>query len=390
MAEAIVACPSCGKKFRVDDSTGPGQFDCTNCGTAVPTGAVTAAPARAVPARGGRRGGRGGGGRQRRGAGGSGGRRARPAGRARGGRRGGGGRYDDEYDMPPEKSNATLFIVLGIVGVLVVGGGIVLAITMSGDGPTTPALNTAGANNGGGTPNQPAAANPPPYAAPVQRPPTDTGGAKPLNATPSGTGDAQPLNVPGGSSGIGGSNTSTTSENPINARGTDHVRPGGTGGRGGSIGAGDSLLGLPKMKLRPLSLDRLMKGLEHLEETSPELRSEIDKLCSTLVDFFAGSDGNMAQRRLAEIGKPGIPMMIAAFMKAGDFSSREGMTNACVVDEALRMTVGKPTGMMELRQMANPSKNQIERTAKGWAVWWFTKGYDQSSYQTEEGDDGDE
>jgi len=44
--------------------------------------------------------------------------------------------------------------------------------------------------------------------------------------------------------------------------------------------------------------------------------------------------------------------------KAGDFGSREGMTNDCVVDEALRMTVGKPAKMLELRQMANPGAKQ--------------------------------
>ncbi len=363
MADAIIACPSCGKKFRVAEETEPGQFDCTNCGTPVPYGAA-AAPARAVPAR---KAGRARPARGRRPASA----RGRPATRARRGRRG--ARDEDEYDAPPEKSNTTLWIVLGIVGVMVIGGGLVLILTMNGDEPVAPPFTTAGANDGSGATDQPAGGAP--SVEPIQT-------TQPRIPSPPSGIDA----LPGaGNTGTTGTDTTPNVPNPIRDRGTDQDRP--AGGRGEPVGDDDSLYGLSKMRLRPLSLERLMKGLGHLEETSPELRSEIDKLCSTLVDFFAGRAFIDAQKRLKEIGKPAVPIIIASFMKTGDFSSREGMTNACVVDEAMRMTVGKPAKMMELRQMANPSKNQIERTAKGWAVWWFRDGYKQDSFTVDEGEE---
>lgn len=278
--------------------------------------------------------------------------------------------------MPPPKSNATLYIVLAIVGVLVVGGGIILAVTLSKDEPVV--IVTDQTNEG--TTNQPPANT---YLPPIQQPPAKTDGAQPLNVSGGSTGLNPSSSGSGGTSGIGGA-ASTGNTPDIRGRGTEQVNPGG--GRSEAVGDSDKLTGLPTMKLRPLSLERLVKGLEHLEDTSPELKSEIDKLCATLVDFHAGRAYITAQNRLAEIGKPAIPMMIAAFLKAGDLSSEQGMTNACVVDEALRMTAGMPTGMMELRPMANPQKNQIERTAKGWAVWWFAKGHEMTSF----GDEDDE
>ena len=51
-------------------------------------------------------------------------------------------------------------------------------------------------------------------------------------------------------------------------------------------------------------------------------------------------------------------------------------------DQALRMIVGWHARMMELHPMAIPSKTQIERTAKGWAIWWFAEGYQQSTFET--------
>jgi len=90
---------------------------------------------------------------------------------------------------------------------------------------------------------------------------------------------------------------------------------------------------------------------------------------------------------LSEIGKPAVPLIIASFGECGDLGSREGMVNACVVDEALRMIVGNRGRMLVLRTMAAPSKTQIERTARGWAVWWFAEGYRQSSFEIGESDE---
>ncbi len=364
MADVIIACPSCGKKFKIAEETEPGQFDCTNCGTPVPYGA-DAAPARAVPARKAGRARPAHGGKRA-------GARARPAGRARRGRRG--ARNEDEYDAPPEKSNATLWIVLGVVGVLVVGGGIFLALTMGDDQPVTPPFTAA---NGTTDPTaQPAGGAP--AVVPIQ--------ATQPNVQPPPAGiDALPT---AGNSGVGGTDTTPRVPDPIRDRGTDRDRP--SGGRAKALGDSDSLFGLSRTRLRILSLSRLEKGLQHLEDTSPELRSEIDKLCATLVDPFAGRAFIDAQKRLAEIGKPAVPIMIAAFKKSGDFGSRDGMVNACVVDEAMRMTVGKAAKMMELRQMANPSAKQIEKTAKGWAVWWFRDGHQQDSFAVVEGGDDDD
>jgi hypothetical protein len=145
----------------------------------------------------------------------------------------------------------------------------------------------------------------------------------------------------------------------------------------------DDLCGLPRTRLVPLTCHRLMQGLGHLPDTDPELRAEIDTLCATLVDFLAGRAGIDAQDRLAEIGKPAVPLVIASFEQCGDLESLEGMCNACVVDEALRTMVGSPTRLMPLKPMANPDKNQIQRAAKEWAVWWFCEGYRQARFDPE-------
>ncbi|MHC4471721.1 MAG: hypothetical protein ACYS99_12235, partial [Planctomycetota bacterium] len=55
MADHIVACPSCGKRYKVREGSKPGEFQCTACSAMVPYGgaeaAPAAAPARAQPAR---------------------------------------------------------------------------------------------------------------------------------------------------------------------------------------------------------------------------------------------------------------------------------------------------------------------------------------------------
>jgi hypothetical protein len=301
-------------------------------------------------------------------------------------------RYDDDMEGAPQKSNATLWIIVAVAGVLVVGGVLAIVLTM-GDDPVTPPINMAGGGNegNGGVPaDNSGMTTPEPATYPGNTDPNSgsSGGAQPLTGV-GGTGNTGNA---GGTSG----NTSGTDpvdptpggSDPIRDRGSEHGRT--SGGRGEEVGADDSLYGKSKMALKPLHLDRLMKDLGHLESTPAEQQSEINKLCALLVDFNAGRAGTDAQHRLMELGKPGVPLIIASFMKAGDLGSREGMTNACFVDDTLRQVVGNPLGMMKLTPMANPGKNQIERTAKAWAIWWYLDGYKLESFDTGDEDDEEE
>ena len=130
--------------------------------------------------------------------------------------------------------------------------------------------------------------------------------------------------------------------------------------------------------------------LKHMDDTAADLRQEIDKLCAVIVDFNAGSDGMDAQARLVEIGKPAVPRVILAYSKAGDLSSREGMINACVVDETLLKICGNHARTDPLKPFGQPTASVIQKTALYWCAWWFSAGHKMDVFIEDEPEEEDE
>jgi hypothetical protein len=363
MGEFIVSCPSCGKKFRIQEGAPPGQFQCTSCSATVSYGAPAAAappkarpakarpaqarPAKAAPAAGGA-------GRARPAA-------ARaPAGRAprRGGARARRGRYADE-EGPPPKSNAPLFIVLGIAAVVVVGG-VLAFVLMQDDKPSKPkptdvASGTQPGGPGAGT--QPVAPEPAPGPGPTA-PQPGTGPTEPGPSLPPSDGPTRPPSD-------GPSGTARTEPSP---------EDGGSRAVTEEIPAGQ-LFGQKRFRLRMEPYEKLVVDLDHFDDTPDELKTEIDGLCKVIVDFNAGGDTLDARTRLREIGRPALPKIISAFIHAGDTGTPEGVANACFVDGTLREIVGDRVRDANLKPMARPSKAQIQKAVKEWYIWWYSEGY---------------
>jgi hypothetical protein len=98
------------------------------------------------------------------------------------------------------------------------------------------------------------------------------------------------------------------------------------------------------------------------------MRSEIDKLVETLMDFQSGRDGITAQKRLIEIGKPAVPMLLKAV--AGlKFESIEDRAAGGLVDYALREITRYTRGVPEIKAMMRDPK-QYQRVFKYRFIWW--------------------
>jgi hypothetical protein len=338
MADLVVACPSCAKKYRVREGSKPGQFQCTSCGAAVPYGAQ-AAPAKAVPARGGPGGGGRGGGRRPA--------RGRP-GRARGGARGrargrrGGGRYDDE-EGPPPKSNAALYAILIIAGVVVIGGVAALLLTQGGDEPYTPPTDVA--DEKPATPDPEPAPKPAPKPEPEPEPKPDP--------KPEPKPDPKPKPKP------------------------KPRKPG-------------ELAGMSRAGLATMSYEALVKELDFYEGTPEDVKSEINTLLKDLVDYNAGRAQLDAQSKLREIGRHAVPKVVSAFALVGDQGTHEGMVNTIIVQDTLIGIVGNPHNLTELKQFARPDKKTIQKVVKRWFVWWYSSGYQAKEFKLPDEDEEEE
>lgn len=328
MAEEIVACPGCGKKFRIPEGAPGGSFQCTACNATVPYG--KAAPRSGVKGSG-ANGARSAAGPARSAAAG-----ARAAGGSSARRR---GRADDAADAgdaghgrAKKKDGEKQAILWTSIGVLVLAGGIgaFLALRKKEEPappPKTPAPAAA-----------PAAQDPPPQPAPVAPTP-------PAAGTPgAGTGEGP---KPEDKSGIGGSKT---------------VAP-----------AGGSLA----------NLDALFVRIEDVPGVTPQERAEYDKDVALFVDFDAGKAGNEAYKRLKRLGRRAIPALLSSFeapWKGKKWDDPKEKWASFQVQQLLAEIVeaSRPGGDFFARYVpqnhgAVPSTD-FQRAARMWADWWLNRG----------------
>lgn len=115
--------------------------------------------------------------------------------------------------------------------------------------------------------------------------------------------------------------------------------------------------------------------LEHLADTPPELRSEIDRLIGELIRTDSlPRERSKVKARLREIGKPAVPRLLTRFndIKA---DSQEGIVQLTQIDALLRDMSGRAFGFSPAQQtvLASAKENEDARASalKQWYGWWY-------------------
>ncbi len=364
MADSIVSCPGCGKRYSVPEGVPPGQFQCQDCSAVVPYGqpaaAAAAAPA-AAPA--GARAGKPSGGRKR--------------------RRGGRGRDEDEGDddrgrkrgaaAGGAKKQDPMPYVLGIVAVgLVAIIGVILANRNADKGKGGTADTVASTSRGGGglragefggepVPEPAAAATP--KGTPLLDP---GGGSKPVREEPE-----DPMAVGPGAR----RKENTRSDEDLKYEAAANPPTGGNYGK--SV---DELRTLVRS-------DRasVVVPLEHLPDSGEDVRREVDSLVAVVANPDAGGEFIKAQVRLIEIGRPAVPRLLSAVAKL-DFSKHESMVDArdpCVVADAVDSTLREITGMTKYTKLQYNPQGKLHvyvKVIENWYIWWLNTGYERARF----------
>ena len=345
MAEEIVACPSCGKKFRIPEGAPPGSFKCTACEADVSYGAPAAAPT-------------GGGGAPRRGAGGAKKSRGARRGKARRQREAAGGSAQDRRAArearQTEKGANTGAIVASIMGGLVVLVLVVLALKGGKDEepdavPVDEAAETATGLDGSDGTDDAADAT--------------SGGGDAATDDAAGSGSTTPA------AGSGGGGMDEQDEG--DEEDDDDSGIGGSGRRPSSS------------KIFTMDAEKLFVDYPFLDETPAEEREVISMSVSQLVDRNSGRKGVIAQNDLEKIGKPAIPALLSTW-KGRTWDNEDDQLATDIVQRVLRKIVKDdgPTSDFHARFVPHEPIDaaKFERAGRMWIAWWLSKGIDIEKY----------
>jgi len=124
--------------------------------------------------------------------------------------------------------------------------------------------------------------------------------------------------------------------------------------------------------------------LDHLEDTPPELRKEIDQAIERIMDpdevpkVFKAS-----MRRLVEIGKPAIPRLLTKFYEVKGSTEDERIALRLVVD-VLRDITGESFGYTPSKFDAS---NQQRKAALGFWFGWWSKNWWRDDFRAHEQDE---
>lgn len=115
--------------------------------------------------------------------------------------------------------------------------------------------------------------------------------------------------------------------------------------------------------------------LEHLADTPPELRAEIDRLIPELTRAdLVPRERSKIKARLRDIGKPAVPRLLTRFndIKA---DSPEGVAQLTQIDALLRDMSGQAWGFSAAQNtvLASAKENEDARQSalKQWYAWWY-------------------
>ena len=357
MAEDIVACSGCGKKFRIPDGSPPsGKFACTACGADVAWGggggAKGGGTAKAA-ARGGRKPTNVKGGRASARAEKDGGSQSRGARRAKGRKsreepaqdEGGGGRRGG---VPKEKENKTLPLVIALMGAVLLIGGLILAFT--GDPPDYDAQAAA--------------------APPVSTTTPDAPGG--LHSD--GASDASSSSAANAGAGTQTPTAPIVPLAPDMGEGEEDES-----GIGGAQATAAQAQDYRYWFLRPK--DELFTEVPMIEGTTDEEAAHLRELAAKATDFYSGAQGVSAERELSKAGRKAMPFLISQFEKAWKGKKWEDTDEqfACSKIQQLSREITKadgPPSDLFVRFPPGPTvkPGDYERAARMWTAWWRGEG----------------
>ncbi len=118
------------------------------------------------------------------------------------------------------------------------------------------------------------------------------------------------------------------------------------------------------------------RPLEHLADTPPEMRAEIDRLYATLIDLDLTREASAARSRLIEIGRPAMPILLTGLYEIPLDTDEQGIqVNQIVM--ALRDITGQNFGYAPIELAGSSLGESAERresSIKQWFAWWHRKG----------------
>jgi hypothetical protein len=345
MAEEIVACPGCGKKFRIPEGAPGGNFQCTACNASVPYGKSAAkgkAAAGAPAAKGAKAAAAAPAGRAAAAPAGRSARAAAPAAApsraAASGRRRGRAEEEEPEERgrgrgAPKKPDSSKVVLWSSIGVLVLVGAVAAVWAMKKNAPTEPPPKT--------TATAPAATAP--AAEPQPAPAAPTTALPPAPA-------AEPPKPPE-SSGIGAAKTNVSSG--------------------------------------PVDLDALFSRIPDVPDVTPQEREVMDRDVALVTDFNAGKDSNDAYNRLRKGGRKSVPAVLSAFSAQWKASKWEAdmdkwashRIQKLLIDiaKADRPGVSASGEQFEARYVPQDPKSvpatDFQRAARMWVRWWNETGH---------------
>jgi len=120
-----------------------------------------------------------------------------------------------------------------------------------------------------------------------------------------------------------------------------------------------------------------LKPLEHLEDTTPEMRARIDTLYATMIDLsLSPKDADGARNEIISIGKPALPVLLTGFYQI-PLETEEQAIQVNIIVQALRDITGQYFGYKPQVSQGSGTGTSAERRSsalKQWFGWWHRKG----------------
>ena len=137
-----------------------------------------------------------------------------------------------------------------------------------------------------------------------------------------------------------------------------------------------SSAGLAKVELEDGSVvvEREAEALQHLSDSSPELRERIDSLYATMVDLDLTRESNAARDELIAIGKPAIPKLLTGLFETR-LDTEDQSIKANIIVVALRNITGKNFGYQPMALSGQKDSEEYRMSAvRQWFAWWYRFG----------------
>jgi hypothetical protein len=161
----------------------------------------------------------------------------------------------------------------------------------------------------------------------------------------------------------------------------EKFEPAATPPEGGNYGKsqGELLMMLKKERAS------VVVPMEHLPDTGPDLRTKIDADVALIADPNAGSDALHAIDRLAKIGRPAIPRVLAATagLDFSKFTDIRQALDACKVADAVDAVLKRITAydkIPDLQFSPTGDLSAYPRAVEDWYVWWFSNGFRRATF----------